>query len=162
MDKGQFGRKDRLIAERRHDAYQDRKKPPEPTVCPECRALFSGGRWSWQDAPAEAHTASCPACQRIADNYPAGELEIRGKFFDLHREEIHNLIRNTEKLEKGEHPLERIMEIAPKSDHTLVTTTGIHLAQRIGEALHHAYQGEYELAYGAEEKSIRIIWTREK
>jgi hypothetical protein len=161
MDKGQHGRGDRLIQEKRHDAYQLRGKLPELTVCTQCRALLHGGRWTWDEAPAGAYLTICPACQRIADDFPAGHIEIQGNFIKEHREEMDNLIRNTEKQEKVEHPLERIMTIAVEEDLTLVTTTGIHLARRIGEALKHAYQGDLDLTYGAGEQSIRLTWRRD-
>lgn len=160
MDKSQYGRRDRLVQEKVHDTYQEKAKWPEPTVCTTCKALFAGGRWSWQEAPEGSYTIVCPACQRIADDYPAGHLTIKGSFFEQHREEILNLIHNTEKQEKGEHPLERLIAIVDEKDHTMITTTGIHLARRIGEALSHAYQGDFEFTYGDAEKSIRVSWTR--
>jgi len=160
MEKSRHGRRDRLIKEKRHDTYEERRKWPEPTVCNDCRALFSNGRWCWLEAPEYAYKICCPACQRIADNYPAGELFIKGLFFAEHREEILNLINNTESLEKKEHPLERLMDIADEEALTRVTTTGIHLARRIGEALVHAYQGDLDFTYGDAEKSIRVTWSR--
>ena len=141
MDKSQYARRDRLVKEKRHDTYQERKKYPEPTVCTGCGALFVDGRWSWLEAPEGAHAIVCPSCQRIADNMPTGYLTIKGPFFAQYRQEIFNLIHNTEKQEKGEHPMERLMALVDEEEHTLVTTTGIHLARRIGEALKHAYQG---------------------
>ncbi len=141
MVKSQYGRRDRLIQEKRHDTYQEWGKWPEPTVCIECGALFHEGRWGWQETLYEANTTICPACQRIADDYPAGYLKISGTFFSDHRDELLNLIHNTEKQKKAERPMERIMTIADEEEYTLVTTTGIHLARRIGEALKHAYQG---------------------
>jgi NMD protein affecting ribosome stability and mRNA decay len=155
-----MGRRDRLIKEERHDAYQEKGKLPEPTVCRECGAVFIEGRWSWWEASAKAHAIVCPACQRIKDKYPAGYLEIKGAFFDTHREEIDNLIRNIEKKEKAEHPMERIMAISAVEDHTLLTTTGIHLARRLGEALKHAYQGELNFTYGDAANIIRLTWSR--
>ncbi len=112
------------------------------------------------DTPPESATVVCPACQRIADNYPARHLTIKGAFFAKHREEIFNLIRNMEKQEKGEHPMERIMAIVDEKDHTMLTTTGIHLARRIGEALSRAYQGDFDFTYGDGEKNIRATWSR--
>ena len=159
MDK--HGRRDRLIQEERHDTYQQSKKLPEPTVCTTCRASFHSGRWTWDEAPAGSHITTCPACQRIEDDYPAGHIEIHGAFFKKHQEEVHNLIHNMEKQEKGEHPQERIMTMATEKDHALITTTGTHLARRIGEAIKHAYQGDLELTYGDGEQSIRIIWRRD-
>jgi hypothetical protein len=160
MDKSQYSRRDRLVKERRHDTYQEKKKWPEPTVCTSCGVLFAGGRWTWKEAPEGAYTVVCPACQHIADNYPTGYLTIKGPFFEQHRQEILNLIYNMEKQEKGEHPMERLMAIVDEEDHTLVTTTGIHLARRTGEALKHAYQGELDFVYGEAEKSIRVNWSR--
>lgn len=161
MGTDQHERRDRLIQEDRHDSYQDRAKLPEPTVCKECGAVFFEGRWTWGVADDKAHVTVCPACQRIKDAFPAGFVEIRGEFFDSHREEVSNLISNLEAQEKGEHPLERIMAISPEKGHAMVTTTGIHLARRIGEALHHAYQGDLDFTYGDAEKSIRVSWSRD-
>jgi len=161
MDKGQYGRRDRLIQEKRHDTYHERRKLPEPTVCSECRAVYLEGRWAWWDAAVNAHAIVCPACQRIKDNFPAGYLEILGGFYETHREEISNLIHNLEDQEKKAHPMERLMAIAKEKDCVLVTTTGIHLARRIGEALKSAYQGELDFTYGDGEKSIRLTWLRE-
>ena len=53
------------------------------------------------------------------------------------------------------------MAIVKEKDCVLVTTTGIHLARRIGEALKSAYQGELDFTYGDGEKSIRLTWLRE-
>lgn len=160
MDKSQYGRRDRLMQEKVHDTYQERRKLPEPTVCTTCRAVFADGRWTWKEAPEGAYTIVCPACQRIADDFPAGNLAIKGPFFAKRREELLNLIHNTEKQEKEEHPMERIMAIIDEEDYTMITTTGIHLARRIGEALANAYQGDFEFTYGDGEKSIRASWSR--
>lgn len=160
MDKGQFGRRDRLVQEKRHDTYKGIKKWPEPTTCEECNAVYTEGRWTWSEPPAQANRILCPACQRVAEDYPAGYLEIRGTFYQKYREEMLNLIRNEEKLEKGEHPLERIMGITKENEHTLITTTGVHLARRIGEAISRAYQGDLSFTYGDGEKTIRGFWTR--
>ena len=160
MDKGQYGRRDRLMQEKRHDTYKEDKKWPEPTVCTKCSSVYLEGRWTWYEPPAKANKVLCPACQRITENYPAGYLELKGSFFKKHREEMLNLIHNEEKQEKGEHPLERIMAIDEEGEHTLITTTGIHIARRIGEAVSSAYQGELSFTYGDGEKIIRIFWSR--
>jgi hypothetical protein len=43
---------------------------------------------------------------------------------------------------------------------TLVTTTDVHLARGIGEALHHAYPGELEFHYNPEQNLLRVNWSR--
>lgn len=155
------GRQDKLIQEERHDTYKEQEKWPEPTVCSGCGAVFIEGRWAWWEPADKAHIIVCPACRRIKDGFPAGYLEIKGGFFDSHRKELLGLIHNLEAQEKGEHPMERLMAITTEKDHALITTTGIHLARRIGEALKHAYQGDLDFTYGDGEKSIRMTWVRE-
>lgn len=153
-------RHDRLMQEARHDPYLARHKPSEPTVCPGCGAVFHEGRWQWLARPPKAHEALCPACHRIRDDYPAGYVSVKGEFFKTHQDEILRLVRNEEARQKTEHPLKRIMKIEPHDDGTLITTTDIHLARGIGEALHQAYQGELEYHYNEEENLLRVVWKR--
>lgn len=155
----QIQRHDGIFQERVHDAYKLKKKLVEPTVCPQCGAVFHDGRWQWLKAPAGAHQETCSACHRIHDHYPAGFLTMKGKFFESNRDEIMHLVHNHEQHERKEHPLKRIMEVEQKDGATLVTTTDIHLARGIGEALHHAYQGELEFHYNPEQNLLRVNWT---
>ncbi len=152
---------DRLAQQKRNDAYVHREKWPEPTVCTQCQSVFTGGRWTWQkNLSGKANQVLCPACRRINDDYPAGIIELSGSFFAEYREEILNLLRNEETLEKNEHPMERIIKIIDENGGTTVSTTGIHLARRLGEAIHRAYQGSYDLQYLEDEKFARISWER--
>lgn len=152
-------RHDRLLQEQVHDAYKARGKLPEPSVCPDCGAVFSEGRWHRGEAPEGAHRETCPACHRMHDHYPAGFLTLEGPFFLTHHDEIMHLVHNHEKREREEHPLQRIMAVEEKDGAVLVTTTDIHLARGIGEAVHHAYQGELEFHYNPEENLLRVNWT---
>ncbi|HEU0220353.1 MAG TPA: BCAM0308 family protein [Gallionella sp.] len=153
-------RHDRLLQEAVHDTYKTKGKLPEPTVCPDCGAVFHAGRWQWLDKPKDAHQASCPACHRVLDHFPAGYVSLSGKFLIAHEAEILQLIRHREVREKAEHPLQRIMDIEKTEHGTLITTTDIHLARGIGEALHHAYQGELEFHYNPEQNLLRVNWNR--
>ena len=150
----------KIFQERVHDAYEAQAKLPSPTVCEQCGAVYSEGRWQWQPRPEGAHTATCPACHRIHDDLPAGFVSIDGDFFDAHHAEIVELVRNVEKRQKSEHPLQRIMHVAEKDGGVLVTTTDIHLAHGIGQALTHAYKGELESHYNEGEKLLRVTWNR--
>ena len=154
----QIQRHDGIFQERVHDAYKAKAKLPEPTVCPQCGAFFHAGRWQWLKAPENAHLEICPACHRIHDHYPAGFLIMKGEFFQSHRDEIMRLVHNHEKHERAEHPLKRIMAVEEKDGATLVTTTDIHLARGLGEALHHAYQGELQFHYNPEQNLLRVSW----
>lgn len=155
-----ISRRDKMFEERVHDAYRAKQKIHEPCVCPQCGAVFQEGRWDWAQAPGGAHQEICPACHRINDQYPAGFLTLRGEFFLAHREEILHLAQNVEKRERAEHPLKRIMAIEEKDGGDLITTTDIHLARGLGEAIHDAYQGELEFHYNPEEYLLRVHWQR--
>lgn len=153
-------RRDRMYEEHVTDPYRARGKWKEPTTCPECGAIFIQGRWQWGAAQAGAEQHLCPACQRIRDRVPAGQLRLSGDFFAAHRDEIINLVRNTEANARAQHPLERIVEIKDEADHTMVTFTDAHLTHGAGEALHHAYQGELDSRYTDEGDLLRVAWSR--
>lgn len=149
-----------IFQDRVDDAYKIRGKLPEPTVCPQCSAVFQQARWQWLQAPANAHPHHCPACQRTLDNYPAGFLTLEGDFLKTHHDEILHLVQNFENREKSEHPLQRIMATEEQDNSLLITTTDIHLARGIGEAIHSAYQGDLDLHYNQDENLLRVHWTR--
>ena len=155
-----ISRRDKMFEERVHDPYKARHKITEPSVCPQCGAVFHEGRWDWEQAPAGAHQEVCPACHRINDQYPSGFLTLQGEFFLAHREEILHLAQNIEKRERAEHPLKRIMAIEEKDGGVLITTTDIHLARGLGEAINDAYQGDLEFHYNPEEYLLRVHWHR--
>lgn len=71
-----------------------------------------------------------------------------------------HLVQHVEKKEKTGHPLKRIMATEIKDHEVLITTTDIHLARGIGEAIHDAYQGELEFHYNAAENLLRVHWSR--
>ena len=118
------------------------------------------GRWTWNQRPAKAQETICPACHRINDKYPKGMLTLNGPYFIANRTEILNLARNEEAKEKKEHPLARIMAIEEHPEGTVITTTDTHLPRRIGEALHHAYDGNFSFHYDEGEQFVRAKWTR--
>ena len=151
----------RNLRELEHDPYHARKKLGEPTACPDCGAIYQGGRWQWGQATAGAEQHRCPACQRIRDRCPAGLLTISGDFLAEHREEINHLIRNVEQREKSEHALKRIVDMEEQADGALlVTFTDPHLARAIGEALHSAYKGDLDFHYQEGEFLLRVSWRR--
>jgi NMD protein affecting ribosome stability and mRNA decay len=151
---------DRPLFEKDIDAYKAKGKLTEPTVCPECSAVFNNGRWQWITAPEIASRELCPACHRIKDNFPAGYVTLHGQFFNDHREDILRLIQNHAEHERNEHPLKRIIAIDNENGAMLVTTTDTHLARGIGEALHHAYQGELRVDHVSGESLVRVYWIR--
>jgi NMD protein affecting ribosome stability and mRNA decay len=142
------------------DSYKAKGKLSEPTVCRDCGAVFHDGRWQWLAKPKDAHLTTCPACHRIHDRFPAGYVTLNGEFLAQHEQEIMQLIKHRETQEKVGHPMQRIMDIEKTVEGMLVTTTDIHLARGIGEALHHAYQGELDFHYNPDQNLLRVSWRR--
>ncbi len=153
-------RRDRLIREREHDPYRMRERPPEPLACEDCGAVFRDGRWQWIDGSSAPPGGPCPACRRIRDDNPAGLVTLAGEFQVAHQEEIRALISHVEEREKSAHALNRIMEATTVDDQLRISTTDMHLARAIGEALRRAYKGELELRYAKEGSMIRVRWSR--
>jgi hypothetical protein len=143
------------------DPYKQSRKPHEPTVCPQCGAVYREGRWQWIERPSGAHEELCQACHRINDKFPAGEVTLSGGFMARHRDEILHIVRRQEEIEKREHPLNRIMNIEDTGDHVVVTTTEIHLPRRIGEALKSAFDGELDFRYEEDGYFLRAGWHRD-
>lgn len=149
-----------IFTEREHDTYRERRKPSEPAVCPDCRVVFHDGRWQWLAAPPQAQEQMCPACRRVRDRFPAGFLTLEGPFLHEHREEIMGRIRSHAEHVKAEHPLQRVMDIEDDGERTLVTTTDIHLARGLGEALREAWRGELAFHYEQGQTLLRVHWKR--
>ena len=112
-------------------------------------------------AAKDAHHNLCPACHRINDKYPAGELTLTGSFLAVHGKEIIGLARNTEAAEKGEHPLQRIMALDETDDRIVITTTDIHLPRRISHAIVDAYKGHLDTHYDEAGYFVRMTWNRD-
>jgi hypothetical protein len=91
---------------------------------------------------------------------PAGWLVLEGPFVIAHRGDLMALIRHEAERERREHPLNRIMQVDEREDRIEVTTTDVHLPQRIGRALRRAHDGELTVRHGKDEYSIRLEWRR--
>lgn len=151
-----------LVSEHRHDPYEPSGKLPEPSVCPQCAAVYEKGRWHWRDAaPADAKAHLCAACRRIKERLPAGEVVLTGTFLAGHADEIVGLARNIEERERQEHPLQRIMGLDRSADRIVVTTTDIHLPRKIAHAIEAAYKGELDTHYDDGAYFARFTWCRE-
>ena len=151
---------DRAMRDVTHDPYLARGKPSGPAFCPECGAVFSRGRWQWGEASPAAKARLCAACRRVRERQPAGYVRLSGPFFERNRAEVLRLVKNEEAREKRGHPLQRIMAIREARGAVEVTTTDVHVARRIGDALRSAFQGSLELRYSPDEYRVRVSWAR--
>jgi hypothetical protein len=155
-------RKDRLIQDYVHDPYFNKTKLHDPSVCRKCSVVYHSGVFEWLDkAPKDAEKMTCPACRRIDDNFEGGIVSLEGLFLKQHRQDIMNIIKNTEIAQKTRRPLERLMKITDSPERIEVLTTYEHLARRIGEAVNSAYKGDLDLQYGEGKKHIRVYWRRD-
>jgi len=152
--------RDRIFDDKRTDPYQARGKLETPTQCTGCGAVYENGRWRWGSTPPDAHAGACPACQRARDKMPAGHLTVDGPYVAAHAAEIIRLARNEAEHETRDHPLHRIMNIDEHAGRIDITTTDVHLPQRIGAALKRAHRGELEVQYASDEYSVRAHWHR--
>ncbi len=143
------------------DPYKHVRKLREPTVCPQCGAVYHHGHWHWAERPAGAHEALCQACQRINDDFPAGVVTLSGSFLEQHRGALLPIVRRQEQLEKPQHPLNRIIKVEEEADRIFVTTTDIHLPRRIGEAVHAALGGELAFKDDEDGYFLRVEWHRD-
>jgi hypothetical protein len=158
---GQTGRyRGRIFDDKRHDPYQATAKVAGAIRCLDCGVVYEDGRWHWGGAPEGADAGVCPACHRARDKLPAGHLLLDGPFVPAHRAELLRIARNEADHERTEHPLHRIMQIEERDDGIEISTTDIHLPQRIGVALKRACHGELQVRYGSDEYSVRVHWRR--
>ena len=152
--------RDRIYDDRSHDPYQTKGKYAEPAVCSDCHAVYQHGHWVRDAAPVGASPVLCPACHRIRDKQPAGYLTLEGALVEGDREELVRIARNVEKREAADHPLHRIIAIEKNNAQVLITTTDVHLPQRIGEAVRHAHKGRLEVTYAHDEYVARVRWSK--
>jgi hypothetical protein len=162
MDRGRNpGRRStrpRGVEARHPDVYVRPSKEAGAIVCPDCGVVQHQGRSTFGAPPlTELRSGRCPACQRIADRYPAGTLHVPAKFL-AHRDEVVNLIRNVEANEKAEHPLERIMGIDEVGGRMTVTTTGVHLARKIAHKLARRFHCKARFHYADQEDLLEVDW----
>jgi hypothetical protein len=141
------------------DPYQQREKPHEGTLCPQCGAVYHEGRWRWAAASEDSGKTLCAACRRINDNLPAGIVTLHGIFARHQLEEIARLARHQEDAEKQEHPLNRIIGIEEEDEAIVIRTTDIHLPRRIGAAVKRAFHGRLEEDFDDVGYFVRVTWT---
>jgi hypothetical protein len=63
------------------------------------------------------------------------------------------------KVEKSEHPVNRIIGIKDDPQGIGITTTDIHLPRRIGETVRRAFDGILEIAFDDDGYFVRVNWT---
>ena len=156
------------------DQIQDANNPyipefhfPDGTVCSHCGAVYHNQHWNRDDrkrdallATGAANTVVCPGCKIIAERNPQGIVYLSGDYWQQHREDIINLIRNEETRGMNTNPLERIVDIREEDDGIIVETTNTKLAQHIGRAIEKAHKGTIDYRWPDGDHLLRVYWER--
>jgi NMD protein affecting ribosome stability and mRNA decay len=109
--------------------------------------------------PVHVHPIYCPACRKIKEGYPSGELSLRG-VDTAERQEILRILRNEEEQARSKNPLERIMKLEHQNGEWKVETTTEKLAQRLGRTVRKARGGKLVYKWGHNNKFLRVVWEQ--
>jgi NMD protein affecting ribosome stability and mRNA decay len=153
------------------DTWHDGDIPEESrkanTVCSRCGAVYENQRWQFDEQQRDllvnsgvAHEVVCPGCKKIAERNPSGIITLRGDYWQEHREEILNLIRNEEARGMNNNPIARIMDIYEEDGELVIQTTNEKLAQRIGRKIDQAHNGKLEYKWSQDNQLVRVNWER--
>jgi hypothetical protein len=152
------------------DVYLPRRAPKGLIFCRDCAAVYYRRRWTLAP-PRKIHdriisdndvvSAVCPACNKIRDQFPNGELRMLGV---AKREvgELFRLLRNEERRAREKNPLERIMRVITENNNLTVETTTEKLAQRLGRCLRKARGGKVLYNWSHNNKFARVLWEAKK
>jgi hypothetical protein len=144
------------------DPYLPKRSPKEIIQCSGCGAFFFRRHWTLSPpigliCRVHAHPIFCPACTKLRQRYPGGELRLTGVEMG-DRAQIVRILRNEEEHAREKNPLERIMRLqAANRDWTIETTTE-KLAQRLGRCLKKAKGGRLNYKWGHNNKFVRVVW----
>lgn len=149
------------------DSYLPRGAPGKMVVCHGCHVISAGRRWYRDEAvygkllkAGTARQVLCPACEKIRDGYPSGQVTLKGPFLAEHHDEILRIITNEERRARDLNPLHRIMSLREENGQLELTTTDEKLAQRIGRELHKACGGTVVYGWSRNDKFLRVQWER--
>jgi hypothetical protein len=146
------------------DPYLPRLSPKGVVQCGGCGAFHYQGRWSLTVPNGLAlavrrHPTDCPACRKIRDRYPGGELHL-SDVEPADRNEIARILRNEEERARQKNPLERIMRLQASNGGWTVETTTEKLAQRLGRSIRKARGGKLVYKWGHNNKFVRVDWQK--
>lgn len=157
-----------------HEAGRHRppRAPSEPRVCRTCGAVYRKRRWVTADEAGPvppraadgtpAAVVTCPACRKIAAKVPNGFVYFGGTFAQAHREEIVRLVQAEARRAAVDNPTAQLIAWERTDDGRLaVSTTTEHLAERLGQAVAKAYDGDVRYDFSHENKFARVHWHRD-
>lgn len=149
------------------DPYIPDEQRPANTVCTRCGAVYEHQHWRFDakertlvEQAGVAKEVVCPGCRKVAERNPQGIVTLTGDYWQRHREEILNLIRNEEERAMETNPLQRIIDIREEHGELIVETTNEKLAQRLGRRIDQAHNGDVEYQWSKDNHLVRVRWHR--
>ena len=144
------------------DMYLPRLDPKGVIQCSGCGAFHHRRHWTLTppagfSGQIHSQLFFCPACRKIQDKFPGGELTLRGVEVE-NRGEIARILRNEESRARQKNPLERIMRMDAANGGWRVETTTEKLAQRLGRSIKKARGGKLAYKWGHNNKFVRVVW----
>ena len=155
------------MTERSTDAYRQKLGSTETAICKKCGMIYQNKRWTFDEAESRRLSGEsgvtkvlCQACQRMADDNPAGVVTLSGSYLLEHENDILNMIKRTEARSRTKNPLGRIMEINQEGNVLTISTTEDKLAQKLGREVYKAHKGELHYSWSLVLHFVRVNWTR--
>ena len=155
------------MAERSTDAYRQKLGSTETAICKKCGMIYRNKRWLLDEAELNRLSVEsgvtkvlCEACQRMADDNPAGVVTLSGSYLQEHENDILNMIKRTEARSRTKNPLGRIMEINQEGNVLTISTTEDKLAQKLGREIYKAHRGELHYQWSHDQEFVRVNWSR--
>ncbi len=151
------------------DSYLPRRSPEGLLYCRGCGSIYYRRRWTLRPPQevldrAESGDAVrftlCPACRKLREHYPLGELRLAG-IPERDKQEVLRLLRNEEGRAREKNPLESIMRLEMDGDAWKVETTTEKLAQRLGRCVRKARGGNIVYKWSHNRKFARVLWQKE-
>ena len=146
------------------DMYLPKLAPKGIIRCTGCGAFYHRRHWTLTrpnafEEPIHVHPVYCPACRKIRDHYPGGELQLLGVAPEEKRE-IARILRNELARAREKNPLERIMGLHESNGSWKVDTTTEKLAQRLWRSIKKARGGEVAFKWSHNNKFVRVVWEK--
>ena len=156
-------RLDKRLQPHTDDSYRAPLRVMSGTGCRECGAVYENGRWIWSASAEVTKQLLCPACRRISEHAPAGELWLQScDYLTPRLDQVVSLLSREAQNEEGLHALERIMDIDVQPGGVRITTTGPHLLRRLAEALLRAHHGKLSIEYRDGERVLHARWSHDQ
>jgi len=149
------------------DPYVPEGGLKEPAVCRECHAVYRHKRWQlplvdvagFENDPSVLWV-NCPACQKIAEQYPEGIVTLAGDYLWHHEAEIRNILSNEVERVRAKNPGARIIKMTKEDGRLVIETTEQKLAEHLGRTLGRAHSGTLQVDWSGSPRMCRVSWER--